>query len=326
MKESRLSALIKKINRKKLIMPLLYLIFITVIFIQNPLYSMLSVHKLDSPKDINTQYSEGNLYVKGTFNDLYYTGLNHTVNSKVKAAYYYCIYDNICYYVLISVDELTAMSETGSLPAYIASYTCDAKLLRDTNIIAEISQRISKNLNWTASSLSAMTCKVIVNQYELYTMHELMVFVLMIISILITLIHLALVIMALVNPYLSRTVHCLKKYGNINTLFPAAEAEYEEAYAQSEGIMLTHSFYIAYDKHNIHIVPLENIVWAYKVGTMNNRIMHSKVTYSLCVVTNYKKHFIVHGKTKEAADSLLNMLQIRYPEILIGYNERNSSK
>ncbi len=326
MKESRLSALIKKINRKKLIMPILYLIFITAVFIKNPLYCMLSVHNIDSPREINSHYSEGNMYIRCTFNDLYYTGLNHTIKSDVKASYYYCIYDDICYYVLISADDLENLSQDSSTPSYISSYTCNAKLLRDSDIIAEISQRLSKNLNWTASSLSAMSCKIIVNQYELYTMHELMVFVIMIISIIGTLIHLGLVIISLINPYLSKTVYNLKKYGNVNILFPAAEAEYEDTYAQSEGILLTQSFYIAYDKHNIHIVPLENIVWAYKVGTMNNRIMHSKITYSLYVVTNHKKHFIVHGKTKEASDSLLNSLQSRYPEILIGYNEQNSSK
>ena len=80
---------------------------------------------------------------------------------------------------------------------------------------------------------------------------------------------------------------------------------------------------IAYDRQNIFIVPLENIVWAYKYSYLNHFSLHKKISYSLCIVTDQKKRYTVHNKPKNGVDLVLNQLQTRFPEIMIGYKNEN---
>ena len=58
----------------------------------------------------------------------------------------------------------------------------------------------------------------------------------------------------------------------------------------------------------------------YKFGTLHTRLLHHDISYSLSVVANDKKHYIVHHKTKDSVELVLNALQTRFPEILIGYS------
>lgn len=266
------------------------------------------------------EYHNGTSYVNARLSNLYYTGVNRTSGRKVKGYYYYCLYDNNCYYILISPSVLGLDGNSQTPPATLSEFNCKAKLDSNTAEIDTLNSMVSTNLNWTSQSLNMMSSKVLINQYRMSQGKEYILLALIAFVSLLAILHELIIVISLINPLYSRTVLRLSRYGNKTELYQAACDEFESSHAYAPGITLTDNFFIAYDKHNIHIVPLNVIVWAYKFGTMQTIMLRHNISYSLSVVANDKKHYIVHHKTKDAVELVLNALQTRFPEILIGYS------
>lgn len=320
-----LSATIKKINRRKLIMPGIFLCFCIALLYTTGLYSLFSLPVVTTPAQASAAYHSKTPYANVRLSNLYYSGVNRTNGRKISACYYYTLYDNNCYYILISAADLGLDEANTTPPQHLSKYNCTARLESNISEIDTLNNLVSKNLDWTSQALNLMSSKVLINQYRMSHGDYALLALIVTIS-LIAIIHELIIIISLINPMYSRTVLRLSRYGSKTELFSAACEEFESAHAYAPGITLTDHFFIAYDKHNIHIVPLEVIVWAYKFGTMHTRLLHPDISYSLSVVTNNKKHYIVHHKTKDSVELVLGALQTRFPEILIGYSEGKSSR
>lgn len=284
------------------------------------LYTLFSLPVVTTPTQATTAYHNGTSYVNAKLSNLYYTGVNRTSGRKIKGCYYYCLYDNNCYYVLISASALGLDSYSQTPPATLSEFNGKAKLDSNISEIDSLNNLVSANLDWTSQSLNMMSSKVLINQYRMSQGREYILLALIGLASLLAIAHELIVIISLINPLYSRTVIRLSRYGNKIELYQSACDEFETSHAYAPGITLTDNFFIAYDRHNIHIVPLNVIVWAYKFGTMHTRMLHHNISYSLSVVANDKKHYIVHHKTKDAVELVLNALQTRFPEILIGYS------
>ena len=301
-------------------MPGIFLIFCIFMLHVTKLYDLFSLPVVTNPAQAATEYHNGTSYVNARLSNLYYTGVNRTSGRKIKGFYYYCLYDNNCYYMLISPSVLGLDGNSQTPPATLSEFNCKAKL--DSNIaeIDMLNNMVSNNLDWTSQSLNMMSSKVLINQYRMSQGREYILLALIAFVSLLAILHELIIVLSLINPLYSRTVLRLSRYGNKTELYQAACDEFESSHAYAPGITLTDNFFIAYDKHNIHIVPLNVIVWAYKFGTMHTIMLSHNISYSLSVVANDKKHYIVHHKTKDAVELVLNALQTRFPEILIGYS------
>ena len=301
-------------------MPGIFLIFCIFMLHVTKLYDLFSLPVVTNPAQAATEYHNGTSYVNARLSNLYYTGVNRTSGRKIKGFYYYCLYDNNCYYMLISPSVLGLDGNSQTPPATLSEFNCKAKL--DSNIaeIDMLNNMVSNNLDWTSQSLNMMSSKVLINQYRMSQGREYILLALIAFVSLLAILHELIIVLSLINPLYSRTVLRQSRYGNKTELYQAACDEFESSHAYAPGITLTDNFFIAYDKHNIHIVPLNAIVWAYKFGTMHTIMLRHNISYSLSVVANDKKHYIVHHKTKDAVELVLNALQTRFPEILIGYS------
>ncbi len=301
-------------------MPGIFLIFCIFMLHVTKLYNLFSLPVVTNPAQAAAEYHNGTSYVNARLSNLYYTGVNRTSGRKVKGYYYYCLYDNNCYYILISPSVLGLDGNSQTPPATLSEFNCKAKLDSNTAEIDTLNSMVSTNLNWTSQSLNMMSSKVLINQYRMSQGREYILLALIAFVSLLAILHELIIVISLINPLYSRTVLRLSRYGNKTELYQAACDEFESSHAYAPGITLTDNFFIAYDKHNIHIVPLNVIVWAYKFGTMQTIMLRHNISYSLSVVANDKKHYIVHHKTKDAVELVLNALQTRFPEILIGYS------
>lgn len=315
-----LQATIKKINRRKLIMPGIFVVFCIVMLHVTKLYNLFSLPVVTDPAQAASEYHTGTSYVNAKLTNLYYTGVNYTRGRNIKGCYYYCLYENNCYYILISASTLGLDDYSKTPPALISEFTCRAKLDSNISEIEALNNLVSTNLNWTSQALNMMSSKVLINQYRMSLGREYVLLGLIGFTALLAVMHELIIIISLINPLYSRTVMRLARYGNKLELYQSACDEFETSHAYAPGITLTDNFFIAYDRHNVHIVPLDAIVWAYKFGTMHTRMLHLDISYSLSVVACDKKHYIVHHKTKDAVELVLNALQTRFPEILIGYS------
>lgn len=323
MSDRTLINIIRKVNLPKLIFPILLIITLVLITLFGPLKSFIIREKINSPDQISSAYHDKKIFVTVSLNDLYYTGINYSNKHKVKGCYYYCLYNDNCYYILISSRTLGLTSNTDSPPPHIDSFKHSVLLKQNQEEIGQLTELMSKQLNWTSKALNMITSKIIMDEHHISIGREYHLLTIMIIILLTSIIHIIVVIRILINPARSRAVKRLIKLNKTTDIFSIAKAEYEDCKMTAPGIMLTSNFYIAYDRQNIFIVPLENIVWAYKYSYLNHFSLHKKISYSLCIVTDQKKRYTVHNKPKNGVDLVLNQLQTRFPEIMIGYKNEN---
>lgn len=323
MSDRTLINVIRKVNLPKLIFPILLIIALVLTTLLGPMKSFIIREKINFPDQISSAFHDNKKFVTVNLNDLYYTGINYTNKHKVKGCYYYCLYNDNCYYILISTKTLGLTSNTDSPPAHIDNFKHSVLLKQNQEEIGQLTELMSRQLNWTSKALNMITSKIIMDEHHISIGREYHLLTIMIIILLSSIIHIIIVIRILINPARSRTVKRLIKLNKTSDIFSIAKAEYEDFKMIAPGIMLTSNFYIAYDNQNIFIVPLENIVWAYKYSYLNHFSLHKKISYSLCIVTDQKKRYTVHNKPKDGVDLVLNQLQTRFPEIMIGYKNEN---
>ena len=223
-------------------MPGIFLIFCIFMLHVTKLYDLFSLPVVTNPAQAATEYHNGTSYVNARLSNLYYTGVNRTGGRKIKGFYYYCLYDNNCYYMLISPSALGLDGNSQTPPATLSEFNCKAKL--DSNIaeIDMLNNMVSNNLDWTSQSLNMMSSKVLINQYRMSQGREYILLALIAFVSLLAILHELIIVISLINPLYSRTVLCLSRYGNKTELYQAACDEFESSHPYAPGITLTDIF------------------------------------------------------------------------------------
>ena len=141
-------------------MPGIFLIFCIFMLHVTKLYDLFSLPVVTNPAQAAAEYHNGTSYVNARLSNLYYTGVNRTSGRKVKGYYYYCLYDNNCYYILISPSVLGLDGNSQTPPATLSEFNCKAKLDSNTAEIDTLNSMVSTNLNWTSQSLNMMSSRI----------------------------------------------------------------------------------------------------------------------------------------------------------------------
>lgn len=314
MNKLNLPKLITRTNSTKLVLPLLFLFILAFIYVHTPIKDYVNRQTVNSPSEA-MEVLDTTDYVKITLNDLYFTGVTQEKDDKVIAYYYYTLYEERCYYALISARLL------GDIPTeYIDSLTCVARLDRDSQMVNRLSYYMGESLGWNALSLVKISSDVIINQSHMQNNAEFIYIIFFGLCALMAILHVLVVLVSLVCPRLSRSVLWLKRFHDPD-MYTKACIQFANATPIAPSFYITEDFFISFDLANIYIIPLEHIVWAYIYGTLNTRLFSSTLVYNFCVVTDDKHHFVLKRKKKDAAEYVLNTLQTRFPEIMIGYGE-----
>lgn len=312
MNKLSLPRLIVRTNCKKLIMPLVFLFVVLLLYFHTPVRDFVSYPTADSPKEAQKVFDEPHSYARINVKDLYYTGLEQYINGNTTGYFYYTLFEGEVYYILISDKQFHSEPSL-----YIDEYSCVVRLQKDPSLITRLSLHMSRELNWEPASLQAITCDVIFNQARLQRGFEYVFVLILLICVVLASIHIVIVLVSLIFPKLSLCALRLRRYSE-GDMYQKACEQYANATPMAPSFYITEDFFIGYDKANIYIVPIKHIVWAYFFGTLNTRLFKTRLTYSFCVVTDKKKHFTLKQKKKEDAEYVLNALQARFPEIMIG--------
>ena len=310
MKSSKLKQLITQTTFRRIFFPIIIFICLVLLVLKTGIWQLIYTQTVYDCASITDSYNNDMRYINCSLSDLNYTGLDCSdKQGEIIGHYYYKLENNRCYYFLLS-GEITEnhLDQVG----FICRLYSNPKQLGELNLL------MASKLDWTQLGLTTISGIVIGNQAVLEDNFIFIFLYLCIAGLALSLLHIVLIALAAINVNFSSTVRHLNRYGNAKMQFELAQAEYEGLNISQDGFVITSNFYIAYDRHNVHIVPLAEIGTAYKYATGGPHFFGHILHYSVNVSTSARHHYIVGHKNKEVADLALENLQKRCPGILLG--------
>ncbi len=317
MGKRNLKKIIRRLYIPRLVFPLAVFIATTIILVMNPFDHNLQLVNVKDISRVDKLYADDSQYVHIHADSLMYSGSDYNVGGATKARVYYTLYDNKCYFFIISVEKLPADYET------LTDITLNARLIHNHTMYDKLISSTAEALRLNSPGLNSISSDVLISQYD-YS-HGLTSFYLvsLVVINILSLIYAILCAIIICMPELSTFVFHLRKYGNKKTLFTIAETEFDTAVATGrKNIFITDTFLISISAADVIIIPLENIVWVYEYNELRRSHGGKKMFHPLCIVTDHKQLFKIHHVSQPVCEIIINSLQNRFPEIMVGYNNR----
>lgn len=312
MNQIKLIQLIRKMYMPRLIIPIVLFLTLVAFMIINPFNSHLKPVTVDNISKISNLYQQGKDDIVYTAKELHYSGIDCSVNNKVKASVYYLLEDNRCYFFLICVDNPKAIPQT------LENYTVKAHLTSNNNMYESVIASMSEKLEFSADNLSAMSSMIIVDEYD-YT-HNITAYAIVALRIFGVMLIIDIIFISFVffNPHISIPFFKMRKYGKLKALYTQAAQEFNDSAIQyGKKIYISDNFLFGINsKHNVEIAYLENIVWIYKEKELIITNGNAEVLSSLCMVTDQKKIIRIHRVSDEILNVIIPLLLKMHPEIM----------
>ena len=310
-----LKQIIRKRYISRLFIPLIVLAAVGLLALLNPPGSKYKASAVTEPSQTSALFADQSKYVKMTAETLFYSGVDYKINDKVKARIYYTLDDEKCYYFIISSNKLPENYGT------LENFTFTAKLIDDRELFNKITASVSKELDFSTSGIKEYSSPIIISQYHYVHGFTTFYIIMLLIICVFCAIHLFFVLAILIAPSLSNPSMHLRRYGNRKSLFSLACSEFAVSKATAcKNVYITDTFLISISRMNVDIIPLENIVWIYNYNVLHNSKGKTKMYFPLCIVTDCKKLYKIHRITQKTSDRIIDVIQSRFPEIMVGYD------
>ena len=175
---------------------------------------------------------------------------------------------------------------------------------------------------WDADALKEVSHGFVVSQFD-YRPGLIMILVALIILLIAACaVYMIANLIYIWKPHLHPACRRLKHFGLDGEDFTEIDHELAEDLLISAGqIYVTENYLIVIGKRNLWMVPLFNIVWAYKYSEWNPFVKKKKLTYSLVIVTSPKEKITIRGNKKPHTDKILQFLDSSFTHITVGYSD-----
>lgn len=304
-----ISQKIQNVCMRKLPISTLMIISMTVLLIACPFINIFH------PADINDIFKikEDNSYVNVTADKLYYTGYNLIQNGSRNYSYYYALKDGKCIFVIIPADD--------DVKPVLYDYKFKAKLIKPDKSYAKMLSGFSKDLNWNEKALSGVSAGFILSNADY---HPTIYMILMWIILIILFINIKKLFEALCGIITPSTYPVCTFLGRRKQkkLIDSAQVELSsENYLQINSMYITENYFIDLGNTNISVIPLNKIVWCYRLGTVSLNPLKHKPDYSLYFTIINGSVIIARHKTSDEALELINALRATEYDIIIGHSD-----
>ena len=306
-----ISRKIRVYSLKRLIFPLIIIILFSLIFFKYKLHLHLLPLHAGNVQELSTDKYKNQKYVSLSLSKLSYTGYDCKKNGNVVGSYYYYLEDGQCTFFLLKPNTATLTD------VYI-----EARLLPINNYEKLIAM-VSSDLKWNMPSLNAITGPYMVSEIDYRKDTTFVIYALCLVLVSIALANFLLLILAIALPFFGMNTKELHSPKYLYNTLKNAEAEIKELTVfNSNNIYITDTYLISLNPHRIHVIPLEKIVWAYKYSVLKKKpFKKDNITYTLHFVSDSKKHYVCPNNHKYEADSILEYISERMPEVLVGYSK-----
>lgn len=300
---------IKNVCKKKLVLPLIVSAIMLVILFVCPFYLVFHPANVD---DMN-KVSKKQQYVNVHAETLYYTGYNLIKTFGREYGYYYALDEEKCIFAIIPINDNPARE--------LHDYTFKGKLIKKNKSFYQMMDAFSVDLNWNQKDLSDFSTDFIISSAD-YTPVRYMIFLW--ITLFILLVSLKKAVSAMIgitNPYYYPVCTFLGKKEQKQLVDNAQNELLSENYLQINSMYITENYFIDLGKSYVSIIPLEDIIWCYRVGELSLNPYSTSPDYSLCFTIKSGAVITDRHKTSDEALELLNAVRATEYDIIIGHSE-----
>lgn len=321
MQKKQLIKILRKQHFPRLVFPLLLIILSVLYIIINPFKNSLHPSDIEFFSDTDELYKNDSRYINYKADKLLYTGLDYSVNKKVKANIYYTIENDICYYVIIP------KSSGSGIATSLDNYTITAKLIKNEDIFRQLSHNMSEKIGFSISGIEKVSSPVLISEYDYSIDFSRYSLIICFVVLALALIYFIFVLIAFFNPLFMPPVLLLSKYGNRKELFSNATNELENTDAPvAHNVFITDSFLMHISGNDSDIIPIDNISWMYDYNEVLHKKGKTRLHHPLCIITDVKRMYMIKHLSEKDASMITNFLVGKHPEIMVGYKAGKKTK
>ena len=310
---------IRKISAIKLILPVILCIIMVVLFIAIPSKNIFNPTNANTIGQINTVYDKDEGYVNYSLDNLEYTGYDYYSGSTPVASYYYAIDENstnLCAFFLIPLDK-------GSQPTeLIGHYSAKAKLVDDDKYFSTFIAAYASDIGWSTEGLLDACGGFLVSDYDYHPEIFVIINILIYIVLFICVISILANLIVICIPRLHKSCRRLTIFGLDSSDFSDIDRELRKnVVIEEDNIVVTDHYLVIFGRTDLCMVPLFNIVWAYRYNRWHPLRSRDKMSYSINIITSPKEKITMHGCKKKSTDAVLRFLKNEFSHITIGYSD-----
>ncbi len=293
----------------KLGVPLFLCAIMMIIFILCP---FISVFHPDTVNDIHKVTSQDG-YVKIKAKKLYYTGYNLEKSGGSLYGYYYSIKDGKSVFAIIPIE--------GVPQKVIKNYEFKAKITKPNRAFKKMLESYMNDLNWNVDSFSKVNADFILSNADYYPSFYMVLLWIVLVIFLISMKKSISRLIAIANPYIYPVCSFIGKKEQ-KALIDDAQYELDsENYIQINDMYITENYFIDLGKTKVSIIPLDEIVWCYRMGEISLNPKDTAPEFSICFMILTGSVITAKHKSSDEALELINAIRATGYEIIIGHSE-----
>jgi hypothetical protein len=318
---------IKAFYRRRLITPILYLLFLIVLWFLFSLSDFLVPDVTDVSAEGNdfsleAIYRDGTEYLNVTLYDLNFTGYNQSAFGRTTGYYYYTMAGEECIFVLLSPSTCDQ-----GLPT-IDTVTIRGRIRTDNDNFSGLLSSLAEDLNWTEKGIKKYVSGYYISEPDFGRIRNTILFAVMGITGGYAVLCILVFLLFSFFPVLSPCCQDLALFGNPKKLLAQAEEELATLpQLATEDMFITEHFFIETSVYGNAIVPIDEIIWIYKYSTLHKFIWyHFSISYTLHISANRHLYIQCPKNIKSDIDGIIDYLSEANHNILVGFNEENRLK
>ena len=293
----------------KLGIPLFLCAIMVIIFILCPFISVFH------PKSINDLHkvTSQDEFVKIKAKNLYYTGYNLEKSGGSLYGYYYSIKEGKSIFAIIPID--------GVPQKVINNYEFKAKVMKPNRAFKKMLESYMNDLNWNVDSFSNINAEIILSNADYHPLFYMILLWIVLVIFLVSMKKCISRLIAIANPYIYPVCSFIGKKEQ-KVLIDDAQHELDcENYIQINDMYITENYFIDLGKTKVSIIPLDEIVWCYRMGEISLNPKDTAPEFSICFMILSDSVITAKHKSSDEALELINAIRATGYEIIIGHSE-----
>lgn len=268
---------IRRLYQKRLLLPVIYLLFLAVVWFAAPISQLVFPHEVSSETPVHELGATRSRYILTTLTNLRFTGYTQKILGYTNGYYYYTFQDGQCIFVLLA----PATCQKGKPD--IARLKIRAHMIHHFEEYDTLTQLLAEDLDWTASGIKSLTPDYLLSEPGFHKLLSLVLLIFYFASGAYAIAGLILYAVYILFPLLAPPCRKLGLYGNAKELLAKAEQEVSCCmHADDRMMFFTEHFFIAMTDESIVIVPIQEIHEFYKRSTVHRFFSrHFSVSYTL---------------------------------------------
>ena len=309
---------IVKCYKRKIVAPATYLVFIVVLSLISPIYSLLRPAIWDSETSVKEQY-EHSRYIKTTLDNLYFTGYTREWITGTSGYYYYTNIGNDCVIVLLTPNTCRQGEPV------IDSVSIKGKINKNNNTETQLLSKLANDLSWNEEGITNTISGYNISEPDTTGFFTYLLLILVVGSGIVSLFFTLLYGLFILKPNISTPVLRLKAYGKSDELLELAEKELALLpQLATEDMFITEHFFIEISSYGIALVPINEILWVYQYSTLHKFLWHHfKISYTLHITANKRLYIKCPKNEKSDINGVIDYLAEANHDILVGFSEEN---